>query len=107
MSLIGGKTFEIINFLSGSNNISFSWNQLNGSISYPHTSPLNENIVPVFIVSLSFKNEYVIFGSFEVEVNPQNVFLFPILYGTVLLFLLSSDKLTWQVKHLYSTLFSG
>ena len=44
--------------------------------------------------------------SVDVEVNPQNVFLFPITYGTVLL-LFSSDKLTWQVKHLYNTFFFG
>ena len=40
---------SIIYFLSGSNNISSSLKKLNNVISYPHTSPYNENIVSFFI----------------------------------------------------------
>ena len=52
-SLRGGKALETINFLSGSNKISFSLKKLNNSMSYPQISPINENIVPVFIVTFS------------------------------------------------------
>jgi len=49
--LTGGIDSLIINFLSGSNNISSSLKTLNKFISYPQTSPVNVKIVPFLLFS--------------------------------------------------------
>ena len=78
ISLTGGKTSSTINFVSGYNKISSSLQILNNVISYPHTSPVKVNIVPVLNWLFFPKKSIVVFGLWEVDVNPQNVFWFPL-----------------------------